>query len=229
MYTQVKYFLRTAMCCCALGLCIAGDALPSAPILPPLSLESEGNDLSSKYDNVITIREYVIIGNTVLPEKTLVEIISLYLNRGVSLAELAELEDKLTLAYIERGYVSSGTDIDISTLSQGLLSVEVTEGVLSRIDITTDGGLNEAYLRDRIQLQHFEIVNLVNLEERMQLLEQNPRIKKVESQLLPGMEMGQAVLDVKIQQARPYSSSLEVSNYESPGVGAETCSIVFYA
>ncbi|MGI9304690.1 MAG: ShlB/FhaC/HecB family hemolysin secretion/activation protein [Gammaproteobacteria bacterium] len=196
-------------------------AQPAEPILPQVTFEAGDQKSAVERGERVFINAYNISGNTVLDKDLLNSIILAYVNRDVLLTEISELRDKLTLAYVEHGYVSSGAVIDLSTVPQGLLSIQIVEGVISRVQIDTDGRLRNSYLRKRIQSSGHEVFNIAKTERNLQILQQNHRIESLQSQLLPGAHAGQSILEVGVREARPYSAMLESSNYESPNVGAE--------
>ena len=85
--------------------------LPGAPapllILPRIAPpQSQPETLSGQIQ--VLVKRIRITGNTVLADSELAEITRLYENRVVSSEELQELRQRLTLAYVDRGYINSG-------------------------------------------------------------------------------------------------------------------------
>jgi hemolysin activation/secretion protein len=195
------------------------DILPQIPIT--------NNEVETiKRGESIYIQEYIITGNTVLPESVLHNIATSYSKRDVSFAELSELRDELTLAYVERGYVSSGAILKLEQFSNSVLPIEIVEGVIAKINIKNNGRLNDSFIRQRIigpskDEGQSEIVNLNVLEERLQLLLQKAQIDSLQSELLPSANRGESILMVDVQENYPLSGAIEISNYESPAVGEE--------
>jgi hemolysin activation/secretion protein len=197
----------------------------SQTILPPLPANDDDAEIVERGESVY-IQEYVITGNTVLPDTVLRNIITAYSNRDVSYTELSELRDKLTLAYVERGYVSSGALLRLEKLNNGIMPIEIVEGVISKIDINNNGRLRDSFLTSRIihsprNGTKGEVVNLNVLEERLQILQQLPQIDSLQSQLMPGTKLGESTLQVTALETHPYSGAIELSNYESPSIGGE--------
>jgi hemolysin activation/secretion protein len=211
-------------------VCLLADTGLCQTILPPLPVNGNEAEIVERGESVY-IHEYIITGNTVLPEVVLRNIVTAYSNRDVSFTELSEMRDRLTLAYVERGYVSSGAILKLEQLNNGILPIEIVEGILAKIDINTTGRLRDSFLRSRIvstpkKGRKSEVVNLNVLEERLQILQQMPQIDSLQSQLVPGKQLGESTLQVTVQEKRPYSGAFEMSNYESPTVGAERIMLV---
>ena len=56
--------------------------------------------------------------------------------REVSAADLETLRDRLTLAYVQRGYVNSGVVLPDQAIDDGLVTFQAVEGRLSEIIVT---------------------------------------------------------------------------------------------
>jgi hemolysin activation/secretion protein len=52
-------------------------------------------------------------------------------------------------------------------------------------------------------------------------MQRDPRIRRLEAQLVPGPRRGEADLDLRVFEERPYRAELEYSNHESPAVGSQ--------
>jgi hemolysin activation/secretion protein len=63
-------------------------------------------------------------------------------------------------------------------------------------------------------------LNIQTLQERLQLLLQDPRIQRLNTELRPGVRPGESVLDVRLEERSPYRVWLAFNNYQSPTVGA---------
>lgn len=64
-------------------------------------------------------------------------------------------------------------------------------------------------------------LNLDGLQQRLQFLQQDARIRRLNAELRPGIRLGESTLRVRVQEERPYSLLIGFNNYQSPTVGAE--------
>jgi hemolysin activation/secretion protein len=64
-------------------------------------------------------------------------------------------------------------------------------------------------------------LNVDVLQERFQLLLQDQRIQRMNASLKPGVRLGEALLDVEVEERFPLRLWLDFNNYQSPSVGAE--------
>jgi len=71
-----------------------------------------------------------------------------------------------------------------------------------------------------LQLKEQEVLNINELQERLQLLHQNPLFKRINAELGPGVKLGEAMLKVEVTEERPYEFGFRINNHRSPSVGA---------
>jgi hemolysin activation/secretion protein len=196
-------------------------ARPESRILPPLPLPEEPDTEGLAAGATVFLREVRIRGSTVLSAEELAELARPFVGREVSFADLARLRDLVTLAYVSRGYVTSGAVLPAQSLAEGVLALEIVEGRLAAIEIETDGRFRPGPLRRRLEPAAAAPVNVGALEERLQLLQQDPRIRRLEARLAPGEEPGEALLQVRVFEQPPWLAALEANNYQPIAVGAE--------
>ena len=106
-------------------------------------------------------------------------------------------------------------------MRDGVIKIQIIEGVLSAINISGNRRLRTRYVKDRIEIDGDVPLNINTLQEKLQLLQQNRRIKQVDAALKPGVVPGQAELDVQVVEDRPYEVWLIGDNRRAPSVGAE--------
>lgn len=189
-------------------------------ILPPLELPREPDSEGLSAGVRVFVRHIHFEGVSVLSDEQLEELAAPNLNRDNSFADLEALRDRVTLSYVDQGYVTSGAVIPDQTVREGVLTVQVVEGVLEDIDVETNGRFRESYIRVRLERAARGPVNVQELEKRLQILQQDPRIRSVHASLLPGDRLGRSVLRVRVDEAPPYWVRLEGNNYQSTDIGA---------
>src|SRR5262249_48307553 len=62
-------------------------------------------------------------------------------------------------------------------------------------------------------------LNVNALQRRLQLLLEDSRIQRLNAELKPGLQRGEAILDVRVEDRAPYRLLTEYNNYQSPAVG----------
>lgn len=187
--------------------------------LPPVPAQPEATNADT--DPRFWIASIVIDNNTVMPADKLARLTRGYTGRRVSVAELEELRQKLTRAYIDAGFVNSGAVIPDQDLRAGVLHVRIIEGRIEDVRIHGHERLRRGYIRNRLLPQREQPLNVLELQERFQALLNDPLIEGMNGRILPGSQPGRGVLDVEVVRARPYYLALFGDNYRPPSIGAE--------
>jgi hemolysin activation/secretion protein len=190
------------------------DVLP-APPPAPAEAQPEGPTVK------VFVSQIRIQGGTVFTQAELAEMTSPYEQREITTDDLEELRRKLTLAYVERGYVNSGAVIPDQRVVDGVIAIVLVEGRLTDIQFQGLRWFEEGYLRGRLQLDAGPPFNMDAMRRRLQMMLQDPRLERMNAELKPALRPGEAILDVKVQEHSPYKATLEFNNYQTPVVGAE--------
>ncbi|MBF0626001.1 MAG: ShlB/FhaC/HecB family hemolysin secretion/activation protein [Magnetococcales bacterium] len=186
--------------------------------LPPLP-EGMGDSLSGA--ERITLQGIRVSGSTLFGEETWSGLTAPLLHRPVTLAELFELRDRITHLYIDRGYVSSGAVIPEQDIESKILEIQVVEGRLSAIQVQGNRFLDADWITSRLERGAGVPLSTPALEEQFQLLRQNDLIRAIHSELRPGARPGDAVLNVRVEEANPWRAGLAWHNQISPNLGLD--------
>jgi hemolysin activation/secretion protein len=194
-------------------------ALPQ-PILPPLP-EAPPAGAPSFPQMRVFVRAIRVTGSTVFSQEDLTQITAPYVNRELTTEDLEALRLALTRLYIDAGYINSGAVLPDQTVRDGVITMQIIEGELSAIDITGNRWFRTNYLRQRLTLDLESPLNLAPLQQRLQFLQQDARIARLDAELAPGVQRGESVLRLRIEEVNPFKVDLAFNNYQSPTVGAE--------
>lgn len=191
-----------------------GVALPPAPP-PERPITPEG---AASFE----LRGVVFEGNTVFPSEALKAVARPFVGQRVTIADLEELRYRLTRYYTEKGYINSGVILKPGqAIKDGVVVFRVVEGRLDQVRVGGTGRLRSDYVRDRIWPDPERPFDIHSLQERFQLLLQDPLIDRMDGRLRPGTGPGSAILDLDVTRARPWALSLSIDNYNPPSTGAE--------
>lgn len=194
---------------------------PPSLTLPSVPAPPEGDVQKDLGQVRVLVNAIQVTGNTVFPDSEIKTITAPYENRIVNTEDLERLRLSLTLLYINNGYITSGAVIPDQDVKDGVIQIQIIEGTLSRIDVEGTSWFRPSYLRDRVALGARPPLKLEPIQERLQLLQRDPRIERINAELRPGDERGQSVLAVKVKETRPWKVWLDFNNYQTPIVGAE--------
>ena len=100
-----------------------------------------------------------------------------------------------------------------------MVTFRIIEGELTRIELEGNRWFRSSYFEKRFTLSAGPPLNVNSLQQRLQLLLEDPRIQRINAELKPGLRAGEGILDVRVEERTPYKLFLEYDNYQSPSVG----------
>ena len=192
---------------------------PPSPVLPIVPLPPETEMPTQPGTVQVFVRDIRVTGNTVFSEQEIAEVTAPYKNRTLITEDLERLRLALTLLYINKGYLTSGAIIPDQDVKSGVITVQIIEGKLTRIDVEGNRWFRSSYLRDRLSFGIRTPVTLGPLQEQLQILQQDRRIERINAELRPGDQRGDSLLNVRVKDRNPFHASIEVNNYLTPLVG----------
>ena len=192
-----------------------GTILPRVEL--PRSVDREGLQAGVR----VRVEKIRVLGNEEISDEVLAEIVAPYEGRALGYVELEAVRDAVTLAYLSRGYISSGALLPDQSLKDGVLELRVIEGRLAEIEVTTEGWLRELPIEWRAARLRRGTVNVDRLEDGLLALESDARVKSLDARLEPGTKSGESVLRLNVKSARPWWTTAQVNNDHSPSIGAE--------
>lgn len=192
-------------------------APPASELSQPATPPAAGQPLQQGPRFVL--RGIRVEGNTVLDEASIDTITAPYLGKLVSLGDLEEIRRRLTLFYVERGYLNSGAIIPDQDVGSGVLTIRVVEGTVTEVEIAGTAWFKPDYFRDRLASGLRKPFNVKDLQTEQQILLQDPLVKRLNLELLPGITPGEAKLHADVIEGSPYSLTAQIADDQSPTVG----------
>jgi hemolysin activation/secretion protein len=196
------------------------EAAPPERVLPPAPVFPEEDRLSGALR--IFVREFELAGNTVFSSAELHELLAPYTGREISSAELQQASRTLTLYYVDHGYVNSGAVIPDQKVEDGVVELRIIEGRLAGVEIDGAKWFRPSYFEKRLMIGSDRPLRVDHLEQRLQLLQQDPRIRRINARLIPGATRGMAVLRLHVEEEIPLDLGVEWANNEPVSIGEQT-------
>ncbi|HUJ11450.1 MAG TPA: ShlB/FhaC/HecB family hemolysin secretion/activation protein [Verrucomicrobiae bacterium] len=169
----------------------------------------------------VFVRQFIFEGNAVFSSEELSRVVASYTARELSSEELQEARRAITLYYASHGYINSGAVIPEQRVRDGVITIRIVEGKLTKTEVTGNRWLRDDYLQQRLELRAGPPLNVNQLRDGLQLLRQNPNVEQINAELQPGAEPGEAHLLVRVHDQQPFRLGLQVDNARPPSVGAE--------
>ncbi|QKQ78000.1 ShlB/FhaC/HecB family hemolysin secretion/activation protein [Nostoc sp. TCL240-02] len=168
----------------------------------------------------MVVERFEVVGSTVFSPEELAKATAEFTKRPISLTQVYQARSKITDLYVRNGYITSGAYIPPQTIQSGVVKIQVVEGKLEDIQVTGTRRLNPNYVRSRLAIATSPPLNRQRLLEALQLLQLNPLIQNVSAELSAGSRTGSSLLEVKVNEAKTFSSQIVLDNGRSPSVGS---------
>jgi hemolysin activation/secretion protein len=146
-------------------------------------------------------------------------LVSDWQGRAVTADELRAVQARLTRHYVESGYVTSGALLPDQTVSDGVVTILIVEGRITDIELEGQQHLRPGYLTGRLETAAPLQVN--ELEQKIQLLQRNPMVQRINAQVAPAPVQGENVLRVRVKEESPYAAGVVYDNGRPPSIGSD--------
>ncbi len=213
-------FLVTHLCLLLLLAVVSpafSDQMPG--VLPNEQGNSATSGIMLSSAPSLVVKRFDITGNSVITTSELASLTEPYLDKKLNIEQLEEMRQKLNALYIQKGYVNSGVVIPDQNVADGVVKLTIIEGKLSGLEITGLKYYRKTVIGAYLGEGSNDTLNVNSLQEKLQILQQNPRIKRVNAELRPGERLGEATLNLKVEEESPYKMTLRFHNDAAPSTG----------
>jgi len=126
----------------------------------------------------VLIKEIVFEGNTVIDTPTLEKATEPYRDRELTLGEMSELVDMVTITYQESGYILARAYLPKQDIKDGLLKIGIVEGSIGKIIIAGKTHYSDKVLKRYFQQQvKHGVIKEAFLEKGLLLSTGTPQVK----------------------------------------------------
>jgi hemolysin activation/secretion protein len=205
--------------------------LPVKPQSPILNLSQSSPSTNSpdqpsrvpQNGVLIPVKRIDILGGSILTSAEIDALVLPLQNKSVTLSQLQEVADKITQIYQDRNYITSRAVLAPQDIKNGVVTIQVREGALERVDIKRSGDvagrLNDGYIRDRILQAASTPLNFTYLEDALQLLRSDPLIGDIRANLTTGSQANQSILQITVGEAKSLSIRPFFDNHGNTSTG----------
>ena len=197
-----------------------------APLPPPAELEIPDQvtpelpvPVPGEVPETVVVEQFVVSGSSAFSEEELAAVTAPYTNRPITFDELFEVRSEITTLYADAGYITSVAIIPPQALTDGVVTIQVVEGRLEDLVVEGTADLKPVYISSRLEPYTEAPLNVNRLLEGLQILQLDPLVRRVSSELSAGPRPGTSLLTVTIEESKSRTFSLELNNFRSPSVG----------
>ena len=166
---------------------------------------------------VFEVRRYEVLGNTLLRPEIIDQAFTNALGPEVTLSQIQAALGELQLAYRERGYATVSVGLPQQQLTDAVVKVQVTEGVLADIRVLGNRHFSSNNVRRALpSLRTNVLLNSQVFQRELDVANQN-RDRQIFPTIGPGPEPGTSALTLRVKDRFPLHGRLELNNQSTPG------------
>jgi hemolysin activation/secretion protein len=168
---------------------------------------------------LFVLRGVRLDGSTVLSGADVDSIANPFLGRPAGATEIEAIRRGVSQLYVDRGYITSGVVIPTQTIADGVLTLQAVEGRITSVTVEGAETYRSGFFERRLERALTRPASLPPLESAQQLLLQEPYVRRLDLDIQPGAETGEARLAAAVEERSRWGLSFELSNTQSPDLG----------
>jgi hemolysin activation/secretion protein len=191
------------------------ELIPSIPSIQPSVPNAD-------FSTQITVKNFEVAGSTVFTTAELTKITAPFTNKSIGFAQLLQVANQITELYASKGYINSGAFIvgnQTFRAQDSTVKIQVIEGRVEDIVVTGTQRLNPNYIKSRIGLGANSPLKLDQLIESLRILQQDPLIKSISTELAAGKAPNANVVNLKVTENPTWRAGINIANNRTPSVG----------
>ncbi len=202
---------------------------PQIPTLPPPEKlipipnnQPQTNTPLTDFSSKIVVKKFDITGSTVFSSSELQKITAPLTNRPIGFNQLLQAANQITELYAKNGYINSGAFIpgnQTFDAQGGTVKIEIIEGSVEDILVTGTQRLNPKYIESRVAIGASKPLKVDRLLESLRLLQLDPLIKNISTELAAGKEPSTSVVQLTVTENPTWRAGITAGNNRTPSVG----------
>ena len=182
---------------------------PEAPVIE----QKEEKPRDAIDGKKILIRQIKLQGAALIDEQTLKIILSKYENKELTLSEINQIAEDITLNYRKQGYILAYAYIAPQEIKDGILEISVIEGRTGEITIRGNKSYSAKFIQKHLErIKQDPSLKEEKLERALLILNEYPSLS-VKASLTAGKELGATDITAQAKDSLPISGSLFYDNF----------------
>jgi hemolysin activation/secretion protein len=189
--------------------------------LPSLSIDDSRTMIDPGAGPRFIVKKFEVTGNTLIDDATLAPILEVGDGLEVTLGILHLIAQEITTLYAMKGYVLTRVYVPEQEIENGVVTVQVVEGKLGKIEVTGNEKFKQEEIQARLQpLLGDPALKESTLEKYLLGLNATQGLK-VKAVLKPGEVFGTSDLTVQVKESRTYRIAFDADNFGSRFTGEQ--------
>ncbi|EAV3689548.1 ShlB/FhaC/HecB family hemolysin secretion/activation protein [Salmonella enterica] len=211
------------------------QAIPPAPSAPSLFLPSDEKGTARAPDNgtQVTLRKVSFTGDVVvqgITQDAVQKVVSPWLNRSVSFADLQAMADAVTQHYRNRGVILARAILPPQTIKNGVLEIEIIPGKYDNASLSNTSTLRNPQATRMVSslAPAGSVVTRVGLERMALVLGEVPGVN-TQVALRSGSMRGTSAPDITLTPGKRFGGYVGLDNQGDPTTGRSRVMAGMYA
>lgn len=172
--------------------------------------------LAADAPSTFAVREYRVLGNTVLAPVDIEHVLYPRLGENKSIADVEQARVALEEHYHEVGYGTVFVDIPEQQIEDGIVRLKVTEGRIARLRVTGAHYFSGRIIKGALpEAAEGKVPQLPELQAQLTALNTETSDRVATPVLKPGADPGTVQLTLNVKEQLPLHASLAVNNQYS--------------
>ncbi len=173
----------------------------------------------------IFIKEIEVVGAVLFSEEKIREITFSFENKELTLKEIQNIADSITLLYRKKGYITSRAYVPPQKIKEGILKIKMLEGKMGKLKIEGNRHFKSKLFENKITMNKGDVFNYDILRRNLSLINEHPdRIAK--AVLQPGEKPGDTDIVLQVEDRFPIHIGFSYDNFASRYIGKNRYSAV---
>lgn len=203
---------------------IRDSAPPKAPLPQeapkPQIIQQEELPFTLPEGRKLFVRDFRLEGAEFVDEAELLALLAPYRNRDLSMAEIVEAANQITLYYRNHGYLVARAYVPRQNASDGVLSIRVIVGKYGKFQLNNQSLVNDRVLYAILdQARESSALTRDSLERAMLLIYDLPGAEMPTVTIAPGEDFGTSDFDVNVESSKRLNGYLLYDNHGSRYTG----------
>lgn len=183
------------------------------PTAAPIATPQKKAPAGAAQGPTLVVSSFVFSGNTVYSSELLASLVSGYLNRPVTLAQLYEAADRVADFYARHGYALASVNLPAQKVKDGVVRFEVIEGRIGKIGFDGNHSYSSGLLLDSFvtETQPGRVYRTQPLEQDLRTLNALPGLA-ARAVIQPGSAYGTSDVTMKLEET-PVQGYVVLDNY----------------
>jgi hemolysin activation/secretion protein len=187
-----------------------------AALAEPAATASTGAAGATTAVQRVDLLEFVVEGNTVLPQIEVERAVYPLLGPGRTATDIEKARAALEAAYQQAGYLSVGVVVPPQSVQEGVVKLQVVEGKVDRLKVSGNRYTLRSQLRDEVpELASGKVPHFPTMQAELAEAGRSPD-RRVTPLLRPGTRPGTMEVELAVEDALPLHGNMEVNNRKSP-------------